>query len=239
METTELKQKELWKHGPLYDHPLGWQFRKCAFTLYAPATAEVMNQAPEDSNRPPLSPARHWTLLVLAPNGFFNQHSTMFPSKTADIGFKTTQTTIDPLGKLTQAGAELKFIGQGLEKISDRWADFQAYFDYMLDGGNSLMQPTEHDNLLFDDGAFSRSRKYFWAIDCLTEFDNSLGDNIAQWQQYRVARIIPIAHMLPEVELRLLEQVERQCRILENQQESFRQKLTAIRALRDAVGARS
>ena len=25
--------KELWKHGPLYDHPLGWSFRKSAYTV--------------------------------------------------------------------------------------------------------------------------------------------------------------------------------------------------------------
>ena len=32
-EVTEWKAKELWKHGPLYGHPLGWQFRKCAYTV--------------------------------------------------------------------------------------------------------------------------------------------------------------------------------------------------------------
>lgn len=47
--------------------------------------------------------------------------------------------------------------------------EFQNFFDYALDGGDSLMEPSEHDNLLFDDGAFSRSRRYFWAIDCLSE----------------------------------------------------------------------
>ena len=25
--------KELWKQGPLYDHPLGWSFRKSAYTV--------------------------------------------------------------------------------------------------------------------------------------------------------------------------------------------------------------
>ena len=25
--------KELWKQGPLYDHPLGWHFRKSAYTV--------------------------------------------------------------------------------------------------------------------------------------------------------------------------------------------------------------
>ena len=24
---------EVWKHGPLYDHPLGWHFRKSAYTV--------------------------------------------------------------------------------------------------------------------------------------------------------------------------------------------------------------
>ena len=39
------------------------------------------------------------------------------------------------------------------------------------------MDPSEHDNLLFDDGAFSRSRRYFWAIDCLSEVGR-LGVNV-------------------------------------------------------------
>lgn len=32
-EVTEWQVKELWKHGPLYGHPLGWHFRKCAYTV--------------------------------------------------------------------------------------------------------------------------------------------------------------------------------------------------------------
>ena len=32
-ETTDPVDKELWKNGPLYDHPLGWHFRKCAYTV--------------------------------------------------------------------------------------------------------------------------------------------------------------------------------------------------------------
>ena len=133
----------------------------------------------------------------------------------------------------------MKFIGQGLEKISERWAGFQAYFDYMLDSGNSLMHPSDHDNLLFDDGSFSRSRKYFWAIDCLSEFEASITDNLAQWEQYRAARIDPIAHSLPQMDRRLLVGVERQYRILQNQRETFRQKVVTIKALRDAVRLKS
>ena len=31
--------KELWKQGQLYDHPLGWSFRKSAYTVGLPASS--------------------------------------------------------------------------------------------------------------------------------------------------------------------------------------------------------
>ena len=233
MKTKDTDVQELWKHGPLYEHPFSWQFRKCAFTLYSPAAYEV-DAAPADASDDPASSlARYWTLLVLAPSGFYNEHNVLFPSRTAEVGPGLFHVSVDPLGKLTQPGAELKFIGQGLEKISERWADFQAYFDYILDSGNSLMHPSEHDNLLFDDGAFSRSRRYFWAIDCLSEFELCISDNLRQWELYRQARIDP--ECLPDLDQRQLIHVERQYRVLQNQRETFRQKLASIRALRDAL----
>jgi len=126
-------------------------------------------------------------------------------------------------------------IGQGLERITARWAEFLSYFDYVLDGGDSLMKPAEHDNLLFDDGAFSRSRRYFWAIDCLSEFELSITDNITQWQLFRFARV-PSSTDLSEMDQRQLAFAERQYLVLQNQRESFRQKLASTKALRDAVG---
>ena len=148
------------------------------------------------------------------------------PSRAQALGYA--------LGRLTQPGAELNLIGQGLERIADRWADFLSYFDYILDGGDSLMKPAEHDNLLFDDGAFSRSRRYFWAIDCLSEFELVITDNITQWELYKAVRV-PLMNNLPEHDQRQLAFAERQYRVLQNQRESFRQKLASTRALRDAV----
>lgn len=140
------------------------------------------------------------------------------------------------LGKLSRIGAELNLISQGLRRISERWAEFQSFFDYVLDGGDSLMQPGEHDNLLFDDGSFSRSRRYFWAIDCLVEFDNSISDNIAQWEHFKAA-ISPLVEngCLRQLDYIQYRNAERESRTLQNQREFFRQKLAATRALRDAV----
>ena len=175
---------------------------------------------------------RYWTLLVLAPDGFFDDKNMCFPMGPSSSG--RAQASGYSLGRLTQPGAELSLIGQGLERIADRWAEFLSYFDYILDGGDSLMKPAEHDNLLFDDGAFSRSRRYFWAIDCLSEFEISITDNITQWELYKAARV-PLIKDLPELDQRQLAFAERQYRVLQNQRESFRQKLASTKALRDAV----
>ena len=228
-EVTEWSVRELWKHGPLYGHPLGWHFRKCAYTIYAPVGSEAGRSPGQDLTKV----NRHWTLLILAPDYFFNDKNTSFPMSASSPG--RAQAFGFTLGKLTEPGAELHLIGQGLERITQRWADFLSYFDYILDGGDSLMKPAEHDNLLFDDGAFSRSRKYFWAIDCLSEFELSITDNITQWELYKAARVPPPKD-LPELDHRQLIFAERQYRVLQNQRESFRQKLASTKALRDAVG---
>ena len=227
-EVTEWTIKELWKHGPLYGHPLGWHFRKCAYTIYAPVTADAVICSAQSRS----IVNRHWTLLVLAPGHFFDDKNSSFPMTASSPS--RAETLGYTLGKLTSLGAEIHLIGQGLERITERWADFLSYFDFILDGSDSLMKPTDHDNLLFDDGAFSRSRRYFWAIDCLTEFDLSITDNIVQWELYKAARLPPTLH-LSDSDQRQLIFADRQYRVLQNQRESFRQKLASTKALRDAV----
>lgn len=241
-ETKDLEAKELWKHGQLYDHPLGWHFRKCAYTVSKPlgkaqeAETKSFDQlyctvADEDgdTDRKFEMTRPYWTMLVLAPGGFFDEHNSSFPTVALPKG--RAQALGHCLGRLTRAGAELNLIAQGLARISERWADFQSFFDYILDDGDSLMQPPNHDNLLFDDGSFSRSRRYFWAINCLSEFENAITDNITQWELYKAA--LPILdNDLDNIQYR---NAERQCRVLQNQREYFRQKLASTRALRDAV----
>ncbi|KAL9023890.1 MAG: hypothetical protein Q9196_006898 [Gyalolechia fulgens] len=224
-ETKDLEAKELWRHGPLYDHPLGWHLRKCAYTLYCPVP---FNEEGDTDHKFEMTKP-HWTMLVLAPGGFFDEHNTSFPTRSLPRG--RAQALGHCLGRLTRAGAEMNLIAQGLARISERWAEFQSFFDYILDGGDSLMHPTDHDNLLFDDGSFSRSRRYFWAIDCLSEFEISISDNINQWELYKAA--LPILdNDLDNIQYK---NAERQCRVLQNQREYFRQKLASTRALRDAL----
>lgn len=177
----------------------------------------------------------HWTILVLCPSDFFDESNTSFPM--AKITTHEKHVVSHVLGRLTKLGAEMHLIAQGLQRIGQRWADFQSFFEYILDSGDSLMRPTEHDNLLFDDGAFSRSRRYFWAIDCLSEFENNITDNMLQWELWKKAHVEqPLKeNLLTEIESAQYKGAEQQYRVLENQRQYFRQKLAATVALRDAV----
>ena len=172
---------------------------------------------------------------MLAPDHFFNENNVSFPTYSQTP--QKVETLGHSFGRLSSIGAELNLIAQGLHKISERWTEFHAFFDFTLDGSDALMDPSEHDNLLFDDGAFSRSRRYFWAIDCLTEFDLSISDNINQWKLFKQARVLPLldAHALPELDYRQFQQAEMQCRTLHVQRDNFRHKLASTKALRDAV----
>lgn len=53
--------------------------------------------------------------------------------------------------------------------------------------GNALdlLQHDKHDQLLFDDATFSRSRQYFWAISALEAFEATIADTVEQWDIMR------------------------------------------------------
>lgn len=124
------------------------------------------------------------------------------------------------------------------------------------------MHPKQFVKLLFDEENFTRSRKYFWAIGCLNEFELMTSDNIKQLDLYFAARIKPslddknLADWLDAVSLRkdpklsslenvttklgafkeLVRKVENQGGSLVSLRSQFRNKLETVKSLRDGVG---
>jgi hypothetical protein len=68
--------------------------------------------------------------------------------------------------------------------IMKRWLEIFDYFSLLIGHRDSLPDPDVHDSLLFDDDSFSRSRRYFWAINYLAELDISIAGNIAQLEAW-------------------------------------------------------
>lgn len=118
------------------------------------------------------------------------------------------------------------------------WEHLADHFDEFLDDGKAFMNPKEHDKLLVDDETFSRSRKYFWTLNCLSQFDICIGDNIHQWKASRAIweNILPSYDPTgwPEA-LQQMKQIEFLVEKLVAYRERFKRHHERISALRDGL----
>lgn len=119
-----------------------------------------------------------------------------------------------------------------------RWEELAGYFDGLLAEKRGLLDPAYHDSLLTDDKAFTRSKKYFWAIEFLQEAEAGVLNNIAQ-----VGRFLELLETNPPIsaiaENTFRARVRRHLstlRKLEDLKTRFRMKQDEAKALRDGVG---
>jgi len=87
----------------------------------------------------------------------------------------------------------LEHDAQALELIRSSTASIVAYIDDILDIGNDiLLDPRKHDQLLFDDDSFSRSRKYWWVSNMLIPLRQNIESTRKVHQQLFDDLITPI-----------------------------------------------
>ena len=85
--------------------------------LYSPPQSDIPGAlAPPGSH----NLVQHWTLLLLAPDHFFNENNLSFPTYSQTP--QRVETMSHSFGRLHSVGAEMNLIAQGLGKISERWA---------------------------------------------------------------------------------------------------------------------
>lgn len=60
------------------------------------------------------------------------------------------------------------------EHVTSHWDAVPAHLDEYLDRGDRFMNARQHDELLIDDESFTRSRKYFWPLSTLGQFEETL-----------------------------------------------------------------
>lgn len=128
-------------------------------------------------------------------------------------------------------------IHKSLVTVISRWDEIARFFDELLTEKKDLLRPDYHDSLLTDDEDFSRSKKYFWAIEFLKEAGNSIFDNIRQTQQFLAfLKSHPPVTKKAENEFHLrLKKHYLTLQKLESLQTRFRLKKEEAIALRDGV----
>lgn len=87
----------------------------------------------------------------------------------------------------------LDIVGNIITRIGQQWHEITDYMGKRFGENNAfhLLHHEEHDQLLFDDATFSRSRQYFWAISAFEEFATTLTDTVEAWEKLREEVIDP------------------------------------------------
>ncbi|KAF4153907.1 hypothetical protein CNMCM6069_000175 [Aspergillus lentulus] len=98
------------------------------------------------------------------------------------------QETSWPEGRYDGHMIPVALILQALRDAADSWEQVANHLSSLVDDQGAIFDPDEHGRLLFDDNTFSRSRLYFWAIDCLGMFIPSISATMREWQNFWEAR---------------------------------------------------
>ena len=132
-------------------------------------------------------PIDYWTILILEPSSWHYNLENVLSTALAD--------------QSTMQVALLALIGYALGIAVVEWNKMAFYFDTLMgdhkfsQNESTLLSPEEHDSLLFDDESFSRSRKYFWVVDALSVFIDSLSDSVLTWERYREDFVAPFLEL--------------------------------------------
>jgi hypothetical protein len=117
-----------------------------------------------------------WTLLYLCPNNF-----ELYDKSN---NYESYDTITSAIKNQNASGVVEVMIEFTIRMVIERWLDIAEYFARLIGHRDTLSDPDAHDSLLFDDDSFSRSRRYFWAINYLAELDLSISGNIAQLEKF-------------------------------------------------------
>src|ERR1700694_5454492 len=95
--------------------------------------------------------------------------------------------------------AQLQVLSNSNEALSciiDDSTEIVDHIGCLLDIGDEvLLDPDRHDELLFDDEAFSRSRTYWWTLNMLTAMQQSLAETLIVRQEMWDTVIEPLMPM--------------------------------------------
>ncbi|KAL9613084.1 MAG: hypothetical protein Q9167_002341 [Letrouitia subvulpina] len=72
-----------------------------------------------------------------------------------------------------------------ISRILVHWAKINEYIEKFIAGQDTFLDEDRHDHLLFDDDSFTRSRQYFWVINCIEEFVLIIDETINHYENVR------------------------------------------------------
>jgi hypothetical protein len=139
----------------------------------------------------------------------------------------------------------LQIITKSVEIIVDQWQKLYDQVQYECNGENvSFMDGEQYVHLLYDDGTFRRSRFYFWAIGCLSSFEQSVAETLWELAMFRVEvddrsplgeRAATGSNEVKEIYKQEINNFDQACKNLEGVHDQLVKKRDEMKVLRDGV----
>jgi len=129
------------------------------------------------------------------------------------------------------------FTSIALENIVREWQSLLAYMERLVAVHTPIVNPEEHDQLLFDDEQFSRSRLYFWMLGSLATFIDMMEESklICERLEKHVRELYPDTSRLSEQETKALRAMEPHINSLVQAMKRATTLQERVKALRDGV----
>ncbi|TGO47117.1 hypothetical protein BOTNAR_0543g00040 [Botryotinia narcissicola] len=94
--------------------------------------------------------------------------------------------------------------------VVHHWEVLANYFEKFLSESDTLLEPEFHDLLLVDDSKYSKSKKYFWALNILKEVESDVTAVISQLEGFMdFSKHSPLKKQFPLPEGRISTERER------------------------------
>ncbi|KAM0240898.1 hypothetical protein ACHAP5_007762 [Fusarium lateritium] len=158
-----------WKFGRLYGSERHF-VRQQAFTIGCSYQDSVSHGRPTGES--------FWTILIMKPP--WGKADPVYPPK-------ASLRNNSPPGNVQYCSEDvmLDAIRTNVRRAAEDWSSVQVALSPIIDHDPLFLDPNQHDNLLFDDDTFSRSRRYFWVVSCLESFQAVIDDAIEEWEKFR------------------------------------------------------
>lgn len=185
-----------------------------------------------------------WNILILAPPHFFDRYDPHTAFVVDPDNDKNTER-FDLSIKLwrPQQGNDyedvmLAILVQVVPVLADIWQELSTKLLEECNAGNTaIMNPKEYVHLLYDDATFQRSRFYFWAIGCLSLFEQSIIGALLRFDRFRIqAEEYNKSRNSNLAENKVLQEFDFNRKALEDIRVRLTDKLIEMKALRDGVG---
>ncbi|KAF7871770.1 hypothetical protein EAF04_003877 [Stromatinia cepivora] len=110
--------------------------------------------------------AENWTMLLLTPR-----------TCNVDKGiYKDGSRVVDREFLVAFSG----ITDLGTRRVIQQWNILANHSEMLLSERDALLQPEVHDLLLVDDSKYTKSKRYFWAMNMLREIDSDIAAVISQ-----------------------------------------------------------